>query len=369
MDTFSFDEYVKQQKELDKVERAYAWKTAIGLQAVDGLKTSDYLRQTAVQNIEGNITLDEAQQLINSYYATNRKKTDSSRTEEADKVSSRITELLSETAFSFTPNQYISIHKKLFKDIYEHAGKIRTYNITKKEWVLNGETVIYGGASEILPTLEYDFSTEKNFSYKNKTVYEIIQHLANFVSGLWQIHCFCEGNTRTTAVFFIKYLNTLGFKVGNDIFEKHAWYFRNALVRANYTNLKKGIHSTIYFLELFLKNLILNEQNELKNRKMHIDFSNEKQDIQPKKQDIHSEKQDIENTKQDIQNHFSKHILLQIDKLRTEFGNNQIFGRIQVANVLNITSSPTSALIKKLLENKVIIPVKGFGKGKYKFFQ
>ena len=190
---------------------------------------------------------------------------DDERTEEADKVSSRIAEILSETAFSFSPNEYVSIHRKLFQGIYKHAGKIRDYNITKKEWVLDGATVMYGSASELRATLEYDFSQEKDFSYKGLSMDEIIHHLAVFVSRLWQIHIFGEGNTRTTAVFFIKYLRTLGFSATNDIFAENAWYFRNALVRANYTNLQKGIHETTEYLEAFLRHLLLNEKNELHN--------------------------------------------------------------------------------------------------------
>ena len=173
-------------------------------------------------------------------------------------------------AFSFSPNEYISIHRKLFQGIYSHAGKIRDYNITKKEWVLDGASVVYGSASELRATLEYDFSQEKNFSYRGLSMNEIIHHLAVFVSRLWQIHIFGEGNTRTTAVFFIKYLRTLGFSVPNDIFAENAWYFRNALVRANYTNLPKGIHETTEYLEAFLRNLLLDEKNELRNRNLHI---------------------------------------------------------------------------------------------------
>ena len=173
-------------------------------------------------------------------------------------------------ACSFSPNEYISIHRKLFQGIYSHAGKIRDYNITKKEWVLDGASVVYGSASKLRATLEYDFSQEKNFSYRGLSMNEIIHHLAVFVSRLWQIHIFGEGNTRTTAVFFIKYLRTLGFSVTNDIFAENAWYFRNALVRANYTNLPKGIHETTEYLEAFLRNLLLDEKNELRNRNLHI---------------------------------------------------------------------------------------------------
>lgn len=267
-----FKEYIK-ESEPGKRDKGYAWYTAIGLQAVDGLTTSDYLVDTAVQNIEGEISFEEADELLKAYYEANPICDAGDRTEEADKVSVRIAQLLSERAFSFTPNEYLSIHRRLFTGIYPHAGHIRNYNITKKEWVLNGETVIYGSATELLRTLDYDFSEEKKFSYKNLSMDEIIHHLAVFVSRLWQIHVFGEGNTRTTAVFFIKYLRTLGFDATNDIFAENAWYFRNSLVRANYNDLKNGIYETTEYLEIFLRNLLLDENNPLHNRTLHISGS------------------------------------------------------------------------------------------------
>ena len=270
MEIDPFKEYLK-ESEPDKKNKVYAWRTAIGLQDVDGLKPSQYLIETATQNIEGHITIEEAIDRIDSYYEEKEvHSTESERTEEADKVATRIAQILSETAFSFTPQEYISIHRKLFQGIYPHAGKIREYNITKKEWVLDGDTIMYGSASELEATLEYDFSREREFSYKGLTMEEIIHHLAVFISRLWQIHIFGEGNTRTTAVFFIKYLRTLGFTVTNESFAEHSWYFRNALVRANYTNLPKGIHETTEYLELFLKNLLLNENHLLSNRDLRI---------------------------------------------------------------------------------------------------
>ncbi len=264
-----FEEYLR-EKEPQKREKGYAWNTAIGLQAVDGLNTSDYLIETAKRQIEGDITFEEANKLIHSYYKENVAHGVTDRTEEADKVSVRIAQILSEKSFVFSPAQYISIHSQLFDGIYKHAGKIRDYNITKSEWILDGDTVLYGGALDLKATLDYDFSVEKSFSYKNLGVDETIKHLADFVSRLWQIHIFSEGNTRTTAVFFIKYLRTKGFDVTNDIFAQNSWYFRNALVRANYTNLKKGVYETTEYLELFLRNLLLGENNNLKNRDMHI---------------------------------------------------------------------------------------------------
>ena len=376
MEKDPFKEYLR-ESEPDKAHKGYAWSTAIGLQAVDGLKPSKYLIDTAIQNIEGKITMKEAQSLIDSYYGEKPVHfSDEERIEEADKVSSRIAGILSETAFSFSPNEYISIHRKLFRGIYKHAGKIRDYNITKKEWVLDGATVMYGSASELRETLEYDFSQERDFSYKGLSMDEIIHHLAVFVSRLWQIHIFGEGNTRTTAVFFIKYLGTLGFSVTNDIFAENAWYFRNALVRANYTNLQKGIHETTEYLEAFLRNLLLNEKNELHNRNLHISglLNEEKVDIGDSKVDIENEKVDIQETKVDIESvlsekgsDFSVKTTVHIHRLFKKFGFDEVFGRSAVMELLELKGSGASKLLSNLVQADIIEPVSGHGKGKYKF--
>ena len=262
-----FEEYIR-QGEASQYEKAQAWKTAIGLQAVDGLTPSAYLVDLAKKNIEGQMSLQVLHTLLENYYESYPNQED--RTAEADIVSLRMSELLLEKAFSFTPNEYLSIHRQLFTDIYPHAGSIRDYNITKKEWILDGDTVTYGSVSELGVTLLYDIEQEKTFSYANLDMSETIRHLATFVARLWQIHVFGEGNTRTTAVFFIKYLRTLGFTVTNDMFANHAWYFRNSLVRANYQNLKLGVYRTTEYLECFLRNLLLDEDHVLSNRSMHI---------------------------------------------------------------------------------------------------
>ena len=250
------------------------------MQAVDDLKPSEYLIQTARQHIEGDITIEKAKQLIDSYYQSKNVRAGiEDRTEEADKVSARIAEILSEKTFSFSPVEYIAIHRRLFQGIYKFAGKIRDYNITKKEWVLKGETVLYASAGSIRETLDYDFMQEKNFSYRDLNINDAITHIARFISGIWQIHAFGEGNTRTTAVFTIKYLRTFGFDISNEAFACHSWYFRNALVRANYNNLSKGIYATTEYLETFFRTLILSEHNELKNRTMLVQETS-RQDIQ-----------------------------------------------------------------------------------------
>lgn len=373
MDKDPFKEYIK-QSEPNKRDKGYAWHTAIGLQAVDGLKPSKYLIDTAIKNIEGDISIDEAQELLNTYYEENPKADTEDRTEEADKVAVRIAKILSEKAFSFTPNEYISIHKKLFAGIYGHAGKLRDYNITKKEWVLNGATVLYGSASELRATLDYDFAEEKKFSYKNLSMEDIIHHLAIFVSRLWQIHVFGEGNTRTTAVFFIKYLRTLGFDVTNDIFAENAWYFRNALVRANYNDLKNGVHETTEYLELFLRNLLLDEKNELHNRSMHIsgrfketDFEGAKADIENAEADIESQKADIRNKLLAFSDMISEKTINHTFELFSKCGKEEYFGRTIVEDITGLKSTRASELIKLLVDSKVIVSVTGHGKGKYRF--
>jgi len=361
-----FKEYIK-QTEPTKKYKGYAWSTAIGLQAVDGLKPSEQLIKTAIDNIEGNISMDDAEKLIESYYATITEKTVDDRTEEADKVSVRIAAILSEKSFSFAPSEYIGIHKKLFNGIYKHAGKIRDYNITKKEWVLNGATVLYGNASELRETLEYDFSEEKRFSYRNLSTDEVIHHLAYFISRLWQIHIFGEGNTRTTAVFFIKYLRSLGYDATNDIFAENAWYFRNALVRANYTNIKENIHETTVYLEKFIRNLLLNENNELKNRYLHVDYTVDNKSIAIGNENIAI---DDENIAMDIRidkSRFNIQTKNNIKKLYETVGRKMIFGRTDVSNICGISYSTAGVLISKMKESQLIDEVKGYGKGKYRF--
>ena len=371
-----FEKYYTEQ-EPGKKMLGYIWQTAIGLQAVDGLSTSAYLIDTARQNIEGEITLKQANERITAYYEEREKHT-SPKEEEADKVSARISQVLSESGFVFSPVQYLSIHEKLFRGLYDHAGEIRDYNISKKEWVLNGASVQYGGAAELRATLQYDFEQEKAFQYQGLSLTDIIRHIALFVSRLWQIHVFGEGNTRTTAVFLIMYLRSLGFDVTNDVFAENAWYFRNALVRANYNDLKNGIRETIVYLEMFLRNLLLGEKHALRNRDLHVGGTTIKQDIDGEKQNIGPIKQDIDGEKQDIEAVFpyddalkrmnvsvktTAHVL----KMYQTFGKTAAFGRSNVCELLGITASPASTLLKKLLETGIITLVTGLGKGKYRF--
>lgn len=271
----NFEAY-ERMAEPHKQEKASAWRTAIGLQDVDGLKVSDYLRETAVRHIEGDITIDDVRERLKSYYInkTTHDKDDEEK-EEADRVAANIAKLLSEKSFSFTALEFLNIHRHLFEGVFKHAGEVRTYDISKKELVLQDDSVVYGRAADIMMALRYDIQQEKEFNYKGLTTDEIIEHIVDFVTLLWQNHPFREGNTRTTAVFVIKYLRSIGFKVNNDLFANNSWYFRNALVRANYRNPLKGIEQNKSFLIKFFRNLILEEENELKNRYMLIGYQDD----------------------------------------------------------------------------------------------
>ena len=266
----SFDEYLRQGEPSQK-ESAENWKTAIGLQAVDGLQPSAYLIDVAKRNIEGEISLDETRKLIDSYYQSKTVRTPKDEDEEeADKVSVNIAKILASKTFAFNTNGYVSLHRRIFEGVFKHAGEIRQYDISKKEWVLEGDSVNYLNWEDLRRALDWDIEQEKNFSYKGLTDDEKIEHITKFISGIWQIHAFREGNTRTTAIFTIQYLRSLGYDVNNEMFAKHSWYFRNALVRANYRNIQKGIDYSPIYLVRFFRNLLLKDGWVLKNRYLHI---------------------------------------------------------------------------------------------------
>lgn len=344
---FELTEYIK-QGEPDRAERSEAWKAAIGLQDVDGLKTSDYLLDTAKEHIEGKIDIATVQKRVNSYYEQqNVRQAVEDGTEEADKVAARIAQMLNENTFQFSPAEFKAIHRRLFSDVFKHAGEIRTYNITKKEWILKGDTVLYASFDSINDTLDYDFNLEKEFSYEGLSANEAVKHIAKFTAGIWQIHPFCEGNTRATAVFIIKYLKSFGFDVNNDLFSENSWYFRNALVRANYNNVKNGITATTKYLELFFENLLLGKNNELKNRYLHIDFQS----------DIQSDKSIEQNVTLD------ELALLQL------ISKNPSITQIQLAEKMQVTDRTIKRKMKLLQEKGLIQRVGGKRNGYWKIMR
>ena len=253
-------------------ERARNWSMAIGLQDVDRLKPSEFLLQQAKANIEGSLSSEEVGKRLEEYYSQRsvREQAEADGTFEADQVANRINLLLAEKAFSFSPMELSRIHGFLFKGVLPHAGQYRTYNITKNQWILDGDTIGYGSADSLSELLTYDFNEEKKFDYSVVSSVEAIRHITRFISDIWQIHDFGEGNTRTTAVFLIKYLRSFGFDVNNESFEKHSWFFRNALVRSQYENIPKSVHRTFEPLERFMNFAVFGIPADLRNRTLHI---------------------------------------------------------------------------------------------------
>ena len=337
-------EYIK-QGELSKSEKAKTWETAIGLQDVDGLKPSKYLINTAKEHNEGNIDINEAKKKIDEYYKVsgNRNQEENENSEEADKVAVRITEILSEKGFNFNVFELTNIHSRLFKGIYKEAGKIRDYNFTKKEWILNDDTVIYSSFETIKDALEYDIKQEKNFSYKDLSLDESIKHIARFTSNIWQVHPFCEGNTRTTAVFIIKYLRTFGFNINDNVFAENSWYFRNSLVRANYKNFEKNIFEDTSYLEKFFFNLLSDTDYELKNRYTHIDYRKEENNI-----NLNNKKYTLE-----------EQAIINIIK------NNELIKQEEIAKLINKSLRTVKSIMKEMQEKNIIKRSNGKRNGKW----
>lgn len=351
-----FEEY-KMLGEPEKAQKSEIWQTAIGLQQVDGLTPSGYLIDTARENIEGYITIGEVKERINNYYKSKPTVSDD-RTEEADKVSAHIAEVLSESTFTFSPAELLTIHKRLFSGTYKHAGKIRDYNISKDEWVLDGASVLYASAGSIKATLDYDFAQEKAFSYKGLSKRQMVEHIADFISRIWQIHPFGEGNTRTTAVFTIKYMRSFGFDVTNDLFAEQSWYFRNALVRANYDDYISGVFSTNEYLLRFFGNLLLGEKNVLRSRDLHINENasvNQHGDTETSKNLNISHISDTVNDRNDTVNDTVNRISDTVNDgiLSLLKGNPQTTAK-DIARSLNIGVATAKRRLKKLKENGII---------------
>jgi fido (protein-threonine AMPylation protein)/DNA-binding transcriptional ArsR family regulator len=259
-------------------ERFDNWKTAIGLQAVDRLSPSEYLTTLAQDHIEGTKTIDEVERLVEGYYAKleNHQAAEQTRQDEADLVSARIAKLLETKTFALTENSLRAIHKKLFSGFRGYTpGIYRSYDIVKSEWVLDGDTVQYGHWQTLDDEIALLVNQEQCFDYSKLAVADKVSHIADFTSELWVQHAFLEGNTRTTALFIIKYLRSIGVVLDNQPFESNSWYFRNALARANYRNAAIGITADDSYLQRFFDNLLLGKHHELKNRTIHIYWQQE----------------------------------------------------------------------------------------------
>lgn len=254
-------------------KRIENWEVGIGLNEVDGLTPSSYLIQLTKESIEGKKTFDEIEKDLKNYYSKQDKNSINYSEMECDLVSTRIAKLLEDRAFVFSPIQLKSIHRKLFSELLlderdNSIGEYRKYNISKKEPILNGDTVIYGEYTTIDEFLKYDFENESSKNYSEMSLDKQIKSLARFTSAIWQIHPFIEGNTRTVAVFIQKYLLSMGYLVNNDLFRENSVYFRNSLVASNYSNIPKKISPNFSYLEEFFLKLLHSKEIELKEIKI-----------------------------------------------------------------------------------------------------
>lgn len=265
-----FGEYLNQGNP-DIKEKAYVWAAALGLQATDGLRTSYEMRRTARQYIEGHLTIDEVRQHINEYYKSNPPATtDKEKEQEADKVACNIADVLFNKRLDFSTDGYLNLHRQIFDGVYDHAGQLRSNDIVKSEWVLEKDTVFYLHWEELRMALDSNFQFERNIHYDELRGKELLEWIAFFTAGIWHIHPFNEGNTRTIAVFSILLLRPLGYDIHTDVFADHSWYFRNAMVRANYMNELKHIHVNPDFLIRFYRNWMFGDQWDLRNRYLAI---------------------------------------------------------------------------------------------------
>jgi len=361
MNTSGFDQYYDEAVEPGRRERAYAWATAIGLQDVDGLKPSPHLYETAKRHIEGEITQEEARRIVDAYYETKDGHDLPPDTQEADKVAARMIAEINSPAFVFSSEYFLGLHGRIFEGIFPHAGKIREVELTKSEEVLNGDTVEYAPSFMIKTQLDAEFNREKHFVYKGLSEDGFIVHFASFLATIWQIHPFREGNTRTTALFAIKYLRSKGFDVTNDLFAKKSWYFRNSLVRANYENTRLDVVKTTIYLEEFLKVLLCGEEIELKNRFLRIGF-----EYGTKTADsiagLHR-KLPIDLEKLPIRAPTKRHISLLQKKLATK----EAFGVAQIVALTGLKDRAARNLLALMREHNLVSAVKGHGKGKVRF--
>ncbi len=245
------------------------WEIAIGLNKVDGLNPSPYLKELILESVNGESSYKEIEEKLHRYYENrDLSKREERNTRECDIVSTRIAELLEDGSFIFSPIYLKSIHRYLFDGVFEdsiknYAGVFRDYNISKKEEVLNGKSVVYGNYQDLMEYLKYDFEEEKNIDYTKLSPEKQVERISKFTSAIWQIHPFVEGNTRTTAVFIEKYLRTKGYDVNNDLFKENSVFFRNALVISNFSDINLKISPDFKYLHSFFSKLLINHDEKL----------------------------------------------------------------------------------------------------------
>lgn len=370
----------------------WAWGTAIGLQAIDDLQPSDDLVDLAMQSVEGELLLRECSERLERRYAYRaRLSEEGMRIEEADRVSARMAMLLCEPVCDLTASALVDIHRRLFTGIHENAGRYRTEIVARAEEILDGASVTYAGASGLAAVLDDVLAREAAWSYAGLAEDEIILHLSQFAATLFRVHPFDHGNVRTMAVFLLRYLRSLGYREMADTFAEGAVYFRGALVCAAYTSLPDGVTETPVYLARFLENLLLGQEHALDeedlllaNRRSEAEMNHASSEaLQPiphppvrltRVNLVGPQKVNVQvNRKVDVQNttsgEFSAKTQRHIETLRAQFGNDGIWGRADVIEILGIRGSGASKMIGNLLDAGIIEPVSGYGKGRYHFVQ
>ena len=266
----SVNNYIEEEYSLNYVKQLQ-WDAAIGLQEVDSLKPSKYLKKLSEENVNGEKTIYEVEHELKEYYIEKEKINDINHNElECDLVSTRIVQLLEDEKFKLSVDFLRYIHGYLFKDIYDFAGQFRKIDFSKHELILNNDSALYGDCKTLKESLEYDISLERVKNYKEMNIVEVINNITDFSSRIWQTHPFREGNTRTTAIFIIKYLVSLGYQVDNTLFKDKSVYFRNALVRSNYFNNEKNVRDDNSYLIKFYENLLLGKNNNLQSKDLIV---------------------------------------------------------------------------------------------------
>ena len=266
----SVNNYIEEEYSLNYVKQLQ-WDAAIGLQEVDSLKPSKYLKKLSEENVNGEKTIYEVEHELKEYYIEKEKINDINHNElECDLVSTRIVQLLEDEKFKLSVDFLRYIHGYLFKDIYDFAGQFRKIDFSKHELILNNDSALYGDCKTLKESLEYDISLERVKNYKEMNIVEVINNITDFSSRIWQTHPFREGNTRTIAIFIIKYLISLGYQVDNTLFKDKSVYFRNALVRSNYFNNEKNVKEDNSYLIKFYENLLLGKYNNLQSKDLIV---------------------------------------------------------------------------------------------------
>ena len=255
-------------------EACLLWLTAFGIQSVVDLKPSADLLRIIINHIEGKYDIERTRSEVRAFYHEQHKQSHGGghhhRFEEADKVAVRIVDYFERGEFELTPESFSFAHRSMFHNLYHNSGQLREAAASKKEWVLGNTAVLYPKHEEIKPYLNYLFSNERSIDLSKLTPQHRLRHLCEFIAKLFMINAFQYANSRATFVYSMKYFLSLGYHFQNDTFFREAWFFRNAIIRACYTNMHQGVYPTTMHMEMFLGNLFLNEENELRNHRMVI---------------------------------------------------------------------------------------------------